>query len=184
MPTQRRPVSQQTLGSLTGRPPSGPSTTPFWHAQYMFLAHQVEQPTGWQTQTRPVASLRTGAPYLGARSPSTAAPPPLTLETAAHHWERQCRSHARARLVESSRADPPLHPQHTRPVFHTRGGQQPREGPSKCNGSMAMDQRATSGHASLTIESGHTAPTHSSKEASRHRSPVSAPFWQSHNPIL
>jgi len=183
-PTQRRPVSQQTPGSLTGRPPSGPSTTPFWHAQHAFLARQGEQPTGRQTQTRLAASPRTGVPYLGARSPSMAAPPPLTLETAAHHWERQCRSHPRARPLESSRADPPLLPQHTRPVFHTRGGQQPREGPSKCDGSMAVDQRATSGRASLTIESGHTAPTHGGKEASRPCSPVSAPFWQSHHPIF
>jgi len=42
MPTQRRPVLQQTLGLLTRRPPSRPSNTPFWHVQHTFHVHQGE----------------------------------------------------------------------------------------------------------------------------------------------
>ena len=67
----------------------------------------------------------------------------------------------------------PLLPQHTRPAFRTRGGQQPTEGPSKHDGSIAVDWHAILGHASLTIESDHIAATCGGKEALRPCSLVS-----------
>jgi len=77
----------------------------------------------------------------------------------------------------------PLPPRHTRPAFHTRGGQQPTEGLSKRDGSMAVDRRATSGHASPIIESRHTVATHGGKEASWPRSPTSYTFQHPHHLI-
>jgi len=109
---------------------------------------------------------------------------PLIFEAAAHHWKWQCRSQPRAPPLGGSQAVTPLLPRHTRPTFRTHGDQQPTEGLSKCDGSMAVDWRATSGRASPIIESDHIAPTHGGKEASRRRSPVSAPFWQSHHPVF
>ena len=85
------PMSQQTPGLLTRRPPNGPLHHPFWHAQHAFHARQGEQPTGGQSSHGPATWPGTGAPYSGTRSASTPAPPPL-LKAAAHQWERQHRS--------------------------------------------------------------------------------------------
>jgi len=72
---------QQTLGLLTGRPPSGPSNTPFWHVQHTFHIHQGEQPTGGQIQTWLATSPRSGRPYSGTHSPLMVAPPPPHLRS-------------------------------------------------------------------------------------------------------
>ena len=49
----------------------------------------------------------------------------------------------------------------------------PQKGLSKCDGSIAVDQRTILGRASPIIESGHTAAMHSSKEVSWPHSPTS-----------
>jgi hypothetical protein len=67
-----RPVSQQTPRSLTGRPPSGPSTL---LACATRVSH-TPRPHQRDIQTRPAAQPGTSAPYSGARLPSTTAPPP------------------------------------------------------------------------------------------------------------
>jgi len=74
-------VSQQTPGSLTGRPPSGPSNTPFWHMQHTFHMYQGEQPTGGQIQMWPATLPRSGRPYSGTHSPLMVAPPPPHLQS-------------------------------------------------------------------------------------------------------
>ena len=68
--------------------------------------------------------------------------------------------------LEGNRVVIPLLFQHTQPTSHTRRNQQPTEGPSKRDGSIAMDRCAISGCASPIIESGHIAAMHGSKEAS------------------
>ena len=75
----RWPVLQQTPGSLTWRPPSGPLHHPFWHTQHAFHARQGELPTGGQSSHGPAAWPGTGAPYSGVRSASTPAPPPTLI---------------------------------------------------------------------------------------------------------
>jgi len=166
MPTQRRPVSQQTQGSLTGRPPSRPSNTPFWHTQHTFHAHQGEQPTGGQIQTWLATSPRLGRPYSGTHSPSMVAPPPPHLRSSRPPLEVAMLQPAPGTPIGRQSSGYSATPRHTRPMFRTRGDQKPTEGLSKYNGSMAVDWHATSGHASPIIESNHIALTHSGKEAS------------------
>jgi hypothetical protein len=160
----RWPVSQQTPGLLTRRPPFH---HPFWPAQHAFHAHQGEQPTGGQSSCGPAAWPGTGAPYSGARSPSTAPPsPPVIPKAAAHHWERQHRSQPRAHPSGVSRAAPPPLPLHTTTrVSHARRSAAHR----RAIQARRQHGRGPARHirrASLIIESGHIAATHGGKEAS------------------
>jgi hypothetical protein len=146
-PMQRRPVSQQTPGSLTGRPPSGPSNThPFGTHGTRFTHGKASSPPEGNPATAS-SMARNWRAILGRAFPHRRHHHHLILEATAHHWERQHRNQPRARPLGGSRADLPLLPQHTRPAFRTRGGQQPTEGQSKRDGSMAVDRRATSGRA-------------------------------------
>ena len=100
------PMSQQTLGSLTRRPPSRPPHHPFWHAQHAFHVRQGEQPTGGQSSRGLAAWPGTGTPYSGARSASTPAPPPpLILKAAAHQMGAATSQSTRAHPLGGSRAD-------------------------------------------------------------------------------
>jgi len=157
-------------GRQAGPPPPFGTRNARWHAR------QGEQPTGGQSRRsqrhgqEPACHTRAHVPYRRHH------PPSLIFEAAAHHWERQCHSQPRARPLGDSRVDSFRYlPDAPDPRFRTCRGQQPTEGPSKRDSSIAVDQRATSGRAPLTIESDHVAPTHSGKEASQPRSPVSAP---------
>jgi len=124
----RRPVSQQTPGSLTGRPPSRPSTTPFGTRNTCWHARQGKQPTGGQISDAASSIAEDRRAILGRALPYDSGTT-LIFESAAHHWERQCRSQAPGTPLGGSRAVIPLLPRHTRPAFRTRGGQQPTEGP-------------------------------------------------------
>src|SRR6266581_4194139 len=121
MPMQRRSVSQQTPGSLTGRPPSGPPNTPFWHMQHTFHTHQGEQPTGGQIQTWPATSPRSGRPYSGTHSPSMAAPPPPHLRSGCPPLEVAMSQPAPGtpigRQLSGYSATPPTHLTH---ISHSR----------------------------------------------------------------
>ncbi len=108
-------MSQQTPCSLTGRPPSGPLHHPFWHAQHAFHAHQGKQPTGGQSSRGQHGQELVR--HIGARVPHRRHHPPLILEAAAHHWERQCRSQPQARPLGGSRAVIPLLPSTPDPRF-------------------------------------------------------------------
>ena len=136
-------------------------------AQHAFHAHQGEQPTGGQSSCGPAAWPGTGAPYSGARSPSTAPPsPPVIPKAAAHHWERQHRSQPRAHPSGVSRAAPPPLPLHTTTrVSHARRSAAHR----RAIQARRQHGRGPARHirrASLIIESGHIAATHGGKEAS------------------
>src|SRR6266581_2671890 len=183
MPMQRRPVSQQTLGSLTGRPPSGPSNTPFWHAQHTFHAHQGEQPTGGQIQTWPAILPRSGRPYSGTHSPSMVAPPPPHLRSGCPPLEVAMSQPALGtpigRQSSGYSATPPTHLTH---ILHSQRSEAHRRA-IQIRWQHGRNWCATSGRASPIIESDHIAPTHGGKEALQPCSPISAPFWQSHYPV-
>jgi len=150
--------SKPQARSLGGRP----STIPFG------LRNMRSTPTK-QSSCGPAAWPGTSTPYLGTRSPSTAAPPPpLIPKAAAHHWEWQHRSQPWACPSGGSRADPAPLPLHTRPAFRTRRGQQPTEGTFKRDG---RGPARHIGRASPIIESGHIAVTHGG-EASWPHSPA------------
>ena len=76
-------MSQQIPGSLTGRPPSGPSTPPtFWHAWHAFHARQGKQPTGGQS-SHSQQHGQEPARHTRARVPHRRRYHPLMFEAAA-----------------------------------------------------------------------------------------------------
>ena len=150
---------------------AGPPHHTFWHVRHVFHTCQGKQPTRGQS-SRGQQHGQEPACHTRARIPHQRQHHPLIFESAAHHWEWQCRS--RAHPLGDSRADsfrylPDTHDPHFAHVEVSS----PQKGLSKCNGSIAVDQRAILGCASPIIESSHTAAMHGGKEASWPRSPVS-----------
>jgi len=132
---------------------------------------------GGVAATRPAAWPGTDAPYSGAHSPSTAPPPLSSSErppTIGSGNVAASPRHTHREAVE-------LHPRYSpsTPDLHFAHAEvsSPQKGYHKRDGSMAVDQRAASGRASLT-ENDHVAATCGGKEALRPCSPVSNTFFK------
>jgi len=143
--TQRRPMSQQTLARSLGGRQAGPPPP--------LLARAPRRAAHWRAiQTRPAAWPGTGAPYSGARSPSTA-PPPLSPSqrppTIGSGNVAASPGHAHWETVE--RILFPTSPTHPTRVLHTRRSaahrraiqtrQQHRRGPARHIGARVPHHR-------------------------------------------
>jgi hypothetical protein len=152
-------------------------------------SHKPKAPTVQSRHLRPRQWAQARAPRThlwGQSATLTSRPGRSPLRGCRPHMQRaQTRSvdaHEETKYPQTWRGTPSPHPTHTSRAEVT--GQRPTRGQFNCDSTMAVDWRATSGRASLTIESGHTAAMHRGKghhglAAPRHTHPstlIPTPF--------